>query len=150
MKKITAEMLDRTQLTEQDTKDLFEWSTLLSAKNNFDPEVLFYPRTMIARAKADEEPIVYLPLHPVIMFESLAPMPGLTVRQTAMALYQIGEVMEQVALDTGYGEMFFMTNDADEVKATSRRGWIISLYDPEKGTWLMKRRVGKKVATELL
>src|SRR6266702_2624777 len=142
MKRITAELLD--SVTEQDTKELFEWSLALKEKNNFDSDVLFYPRCVVTRAVADGEPIVYLPLHPVIMFESLAPKPGLSKGQIAMALYRIGEAVEQVAQSTGYGEMYFLTNDEDEVKATSRRGWIICLYDSEKKTWLMKRRVGKK------
>ena len=144
MKKITAEILDRTALTPDDTKELFEWSALLREKNNFDPDVLFYPRTVITRAKADEEPIVYVPVHPVLMFESLAPKPGLSLGQTAMALYRIGELTEQVARDAGFGEMYFLTNDEDEMKSASKRGWVVCLYDPEKKTWLMKLRIPKK------
>jgi hypothetical protein len=144
MKKITAEILDRSELTAEDTKDLIEWSVALAHKSNFDPDVLFYHRTVITRAKSGDEPIVYLPLQPVMMFESLAPKPGLSKGHIAMSLYRIGEVVEEAATQMGYGEMYFLTNDEPEMLATSRRGWTVCLYDSEKQTWLMKRKFPQK------
>lgn len=141
MKRITAEVLDRTQLSAEDSKDLIDWSLALAQKTDFDPAVLFYPRTVISRALADGEPILYLPLHPVVMFESLAPQPGLGKGHIAMSLYRIGQEMQDVAHQTGYGEMYFITNDPDEVKATQKRGWIVAMHDAEQGKWLMKFRV---------
>ena len=140
MKKITAELLPLGALTEEDVRDFVTWVQGLRHVNNFDPEVMFYDRTAMCRSLADGVPELYLPIQPVLMYESLAPRPGLSKRHIAMGLYRIGELMDTACQQLGFGEQYFITNDPDEVAAVCKRGWSVCLHDKEKGEWLMKKR----------
>lgn len=129
-------------LTEKDAENFVQWVYELK-DNNFDPGVMFYPRTIMCRAQAGEEPIVYLPLQPVLMFESLAPKPGLSSRQTAMALWKIGEAVDKAALETGFREAYFFTNDEREAQVCALHGWKIAMYDDKQKAWLMKHKISE-------
>lgn len=141
MEKITADILRQQDLTEQDAEKFCEWVYAMKDKNNFDPAVMWYERTIMCRAQAGEEPIAYLPLQPVLMYESLAPKPGATSRQIAMALWKIGEVVDDAARATGFHEAFFITSDEREATVCSLHGWAIIMHDHERKTWLMKHRI---------
>lgn len=139
MKKVTAELLPLAAMTPPDTHDFVEWVT--SIRNNFDPEVMGYPRTVLCRAKAGDEPIAYVPLHAVLMYESLAPRPGTSALQLAQGLREISAVADQAAAQTGHGENYFLTNSEEEMKLCVKRGWKVRLYDPERKEWLLRRKV---------
>jgi hypothetical protein len=140
MKKVSAQILERYRLSQEDVELLFNWSIQLGT-NSFDPSVLFYPRTVVCKASSGGDPIAFVPIQPVLMYESLAPKPGISELQTVLALYRFHQIGEQAAKEYGYGEMYFLTNSEGEMLASSKRGWVVSLYDPEKHTWLMKRRI---------
>ena len=81
-----------------------------------------------------------IPLQPVLMFESLVKKPELTKRQTALALWKIGELVESTSAFTGLREAYFITNCEDEANSCAKHGWTICLHDQDKGQWLLKRK----------
>jgi hypothetical protein len=146
VEKITAEILRQEDLTEQDAEKFCEWVYAMRDKNNFDPGVMWYPRTIMCRAQAGEEPIAYVPLQPVLMYESLAAKPGVSSRQLAMALWKISEAVDKAARVTSFCEAFLITSDENEATVASLHGWKIIMHDPERKTWLLKHRVKKEIS----
>jgi hypothetical protein len=142
MKKITADILRKEDLTIDDAEKYVEWAFRVKEKTNFDPTILYYPRTVLCRAKADDEPIVYLPLQPILMFESLAPEKNVTERQLALALWKINEAVDKMGLAAGFKESYFLTGDEREANVCSLHGWTIILHDPERKIWMLKHRIG--------
>jgi hypothetical protein len=140
MQKITADVMPLCDVPEADAKKFTEWVWNVKDKVCFDPDTLSYPRSCMTRAQNGEETLMMIPLQPVLMFESMTRKPGLTDRQSAMCLFKIGEVVEEAMQDSGHKEAYFLTNDAQEAETCSRHGWTKALYDPEKKTWLMKRK----------
>jgi hypothetical protein len=141
MKKITADILPLPALTSDDVRNFVEWVT--SIDNNFDKDVMFYPRTVMLRALADGIPIVYVPLQPVLMYESLAPGPDISNLQRAVALREISALVDGMAANTGHGEGYFLTNSLEEMELVTKRGWTVCLYDADRHTWLLKRKFKK-------
>ncbi len=137
MKKISADVLPVSALTEQEVQSFSEWVT--SIDNSFDPGITAYPRLVMSRALADDVPFAYVPLHPVLVCESLAPQPGTPVLQMARGLQALGEAVDQVGQMAGFGESYFITNSEPEMALCERRGWKAILHDPERKMWLLKR-----------
>jgi len=111
MKKIKAEILPITEMSQQDIQIFIDWVWKMRHLNWFDPQVLSYPRTVMCRADNGEEPLLYIPLQSVLMWDAIAPKPGLTPRQEAMCLWQIGEAVNQAMEATGHREAYFFTAD---------------------------------------
>jgi hypothetical protein len=141
MQTIKANVTALCNVTEDNAKKFIKWVWAFRHKNNFDMQVMTYPRTVMFTAENESGPLAFLPAQPVLMFESLAPKPGLTNKQTAMSLWRIGEVAADVMKDTGLRESYFITNDQDEADSCEKHGWTKLLHDSDKGQWLMKRRV---------
>jgi len=139
--KIKADVIPLCHLTLEDVQSFIKWVWTLRKKNDFDMRVISHPRTVMFKASDESGPIAFVPAQPVLMFESLAPKPGLTNRQTAVSLSRINEVAESVMKDVGMLEAFFITNDEPEVKLCTARGWKVILHDPEKGQWLVKKQI---------
>ena len=121
-----------------------KWAEEQRQDTDFDPGVVGYPRACMTKAMRDGQTIAMVPLHPVLMMESLIKDPNLTKTQTAATLFKLGELMEQVAKDSGHGECFFITNSKKEADMCEKhKGWIKVMYDPSKKTYLMKRKICK-------
>jgi hypothetical protein len=140
MKKITADVMPLYAVPEEDAKKFIQWVWSARDKVNFDPDTLLYPRSCMTRAQNEEETLMLIPLQPVLMFESMARKPELSDGQSVYCLHKIGQVVESLMEDTGHREAYFLTNDEREAETCSRHGWTKALYDPEKKTWLMKRK----------
>lgn len=110
MKKINADVLPLSAMTEQDVTNFKQWVWNLRSINMFDPVVMSAPRTVMCCA-GNDEPLLYVPLQPVLMFDAIAAKPGLTPRQEAMCLWKIGEKVDEVAKATGYQEIWFVCRD---------------------------------------
>jgi hypothetical protein len=143
MKKVTADVMPIGSVPVEDAKKFISWIWDARFTTQFDKDTLSYPRSCMTRAQNDEETLMMVPIHPVLMFESMARKPGLTDRQSALCLWRIGQVVEKAMEDTGHREAFFLTNDSQEAETCSHHGWTKALYDPEKKTWLMKRKVAE-------
>lgn len=132
MQKFSADISALCNVSEADAALFIKWVWTLRDKNAFDMKVMTYPRTCMARVQNEEETIMLLPFQPVLMYESLAPKPGLTDRQRALGLWRIGEVVDRAMKDTGMYESFFITTDAQEAETCSHHGWTVAMHDPRK------------------
>jgi hypothetical protein len=114
--KITARCATIGDLAKDDQENFIAWVWAARAINAFDPKVISYPRTIMLTADKEvkgcpTEPILYLPVQPVLMLESLAPKPGISPHEEAAALGRFGELLEQISKETGIQEQYFLCKD---------------------------------------
>lgn len=126
-------------VTVDEANTFARWMYGQRAKVAFNPAPLSYMRACMAIASVGDDPLLFVPFHPVIWLEAMAQNPEASPCQKAMGLWRINEQLARAMADTGMYESRFLCNDEDEVKAVTRRGWIIELHDPEKKVWLMRR-----------
>ena len=143
MQKMTADISALCQVPQADIELFVKWVWALREKNSFDMQVMTYPRACMARVQSEEETVMLVPFHPVLMYESLAPKPGLTDHQRILGLWKINQVVDEAMRDTGMYESFFITSDAQQAETCSRHGWTVAMHDPERKCWLLKHRVAK-------
>jgi hypothetical protein len=136
MKKIEAEMLPISAMSEQDARDFIEYVWHMRSLNMFDRDVLTYPKTVMLRAKSEDGNQLFIPMQSVLMFDSIAPKPGLSPRHEALALAKIGEVVDQAARDTGTRETYFFCKDDRVADLCARHG-----YEEIKGVRLLRKKV---------
>ena len=121
--KITTRVAPIGGMNEQDQRTFTDWVWKARDINCFDPDVLSYPRTVMLTADDEQGPVLYLPAQPVLMLESLAPKPELSPRKEALALYKLGQLLEQVSADTGIKETYFLCKDARVTELCARHGF---------------------------
>jgi len=136
-----AELMPICALPMDDAKLFAEWMKEQRFFTHFDPKVISYPRSAIVRVKNEDETTVMVPVHPVLMIESLGKKPGMGKPEAFQSLKEISDLLEEACLHTGFGEQYFLTGDESFVRAAILNGnWRVALYDQERKTWLMKRR----------
>ena len=111
MNKISTSLSLVGAMSSTDTKNFIDWVWQARIINCFDPDVLKYPRTIMATAEEQEAALLYIPVQPVLMFESIAPKPGISPRKEALALWKIGQMLEDVSKMTGFQEQYFLCKD---------------------------------------
>lgn len=136
MKKITAEVLPVGSLSDSDKSQFMEWVWGMMPLNMFQPEMLGYPRTVMCKAGTEDETMLFVPLQSVLMFDAIAPKPGLTPRQEAMCLWRVGEAVDEAARDSGHREVFFFCRDDRVADICARHG-----FEEIKGVRLMRKKV---------
>jgi hypothetical protein len=140
MQKITADFQTVGTVSLSDATVFIKWIWEQREKTDFDPQVLSYPRACMTIAKSGDEPLMFIPLQPVLFFESMAKKPGLSDKEAALCMWKIGEIVEQTMKLTGHAESYFITNSETESVTCSRHGWTVVMHDAEKNLWLMKRK----------
>ena len=123
MTKLSAEMLPLSAMTEQDARDFCEYVWSMHGLNMFQPEVLTYPRAVMLRARNEEGNQLFIPLQSVLMYDSIAPRPGLSPMAEARALSKIGEVVDQAAQHSGTREVYFFCRDDRVADLCARHGY---------------------------
>jgi hypothetical protein len=104
--------------------DLFnDWVNRIKDLNLFDPAVMEYPGTNTLAVDINGEPALYFPFHPVIAGESLAPKPGLTPREEAVALKKLQEGLVNIAKGLGIREIYFVCKDESLGKFVEHYGY---------------------------
>lgn len=141
MTKITAELLPLYALPLDEAKLFTDWVWQARKINMFDPEVLKAPRAAMVRAVNEQGPLLFVPLQPVLMLESLAPKPGLTPRQEAMSLWRVGEAVEGAAKLCGFQEVVFMTRDDRVADICAEHG-----FEELKGVRVLKKKIKLETA----
>lgn len=136
MRKIEAEMMPISAMSEQDVNDFMAYVWSQKPLNMFDPEIIGYPRTVMLRAKSEDENQLFIPLQSVLMYDAIAPKPGLSPREEALALAKIGKVVDQAALDSGTREVFFFCRDDRVADLCAAHG-----YEEIKGVRLLRKKV---------
>lgn len=141
MRNIETDLLPMCVVPASDAEKFVAWMTPEQRqKTDFDKSVIGYPRACMTRVQQDQKTIVLVPVHPVLMLESLARESDLTDSQLVLALISINEKLQQVMQDSGMAEVFFQTNIERFADICEHSGWEKNLYDPIKGTWLLKKR----------
>lgn len=118
MKKITARAA-----TAADAEQFAEWSLAARALNRFDPDVLEYPTTVVIATETDEEPITFVPIHDVLMCESLAVNPKATKLQIAQAIQKTDKLIEQLARNIQVRELYFLSKSPALTKLAQANGY---------------------------
>ena len=138
--KITTRCVPVGGMVKEDWENFISWVWEARKINNFDPDVVSYPRSVMLTADKEtentSEPILYLPIQPVLMLESLAPKPGITPREEALALWRLGELLEQITKDTGLQEHYFICKDDRMADYCSKHG-----FTEMKGYRLLKKKI---------
>lgn len=90
----------------------FDWANE-NIVNEFDPEVAKFPSSFTWCAYDKDGPLAYQTVQQPFMLESLAPRPGSTKQQIAIALKELTQnVITQASLK-GIGEIYYLGADAD-------------------------------------
>lgn len=109
--KITAELKAICTLTPEEMTQIISWLWQARHINCFDPDVLTYPRVIVAKAGDEDGAKLYIPLQAALIWESVAPMPGISNRQEAVCLARIEEQVVKAQQDAGFGESIFLCKD---------------------------------------
>ena len=136
LREIVADLKPLFQMPLDEAHQFMEWVKAYSWKTQFNPIVMSHPRTVMATARDEKGPLLYLPLQSCIMFDCMAPRPGANKKELAMALWQVGQVAEQVMKDTGNCDAYMYTNDNDEADSVAKHGW-----EELKGVRLLRKRI---------
>lgn len=99
------------------------WVKEIQELNLFDPTVMSYPTTNLLAVDKDGEPILYMPFQAVICGESLAPKPGLSKREEAIALKRVHEGLTNIAKGTGVREIVFVCKDESFAQFITHYGY---------------------------
>lgn len=136
MKKITAEILPVRALSEPDRDSFISWVWHMMPLNMFQKEVLTYPRTVMCKASVGEETALFVPLQSVLMYDAIAPRPGLSPKQEAMCLWRIGEQVDQLARESQHREVYFFCRDDRVADICAAHG-----FEEIKNVRVLRRKV---------
>lgn len=92
--------------------DMFIGWARENAKGNFDPQVALFPTSRTWCAYDKDGPLVYQTVQQPLMLESLAPRPGATREQIAVAMKELTQNAITQAHLGGSGEIYFVGSDA--------------------------------------
>jgi len=109
---------------ERDNPQFTAWMNAAQDINLFDPAVMSYPttRTLLAH---NGEALVYMPIQNALMMESLAPKPGITPIEEAIALREITKAVALLASQQQIRETYFLCKDERVVKFASAHGYEV-------------------------
>src|SRR5437667_603857 len=119
-----------------DVKNFIEWVWEARSVNAFDPDVLTYPRTIMSYAHDDDGALLYIPIQPVLMFESIAAKPGLSPRKEALSLWKVGQMLEEVSKQSGFQEQIFMCKDDRVADICAEHG-----FTEMKGYRILRKKI---------
>jgi hypothetical protein len=136
MYQITTRVTAVGAMPEEDKKRFVDWIWEARQINCFDPDILTYPRTVMYTADDNDGPILYLPVQPGLILESLAPRPEVSARKEAMALWKLGEMLEETSRITGIQEQYFLCRDDRVSDICCKHG-----FEEMKGYRIMKKKV---------
>ena len=143
MQKITAEALPIYSVQPEDAEKFISWVWQARYINCFDPDVLSYPRSCMATAKDAEGATLYIPIQPVLMYESIAPRPGISAKREAISLRRIGDLLEEVSRDTGLMEQYFLCKDDRVADLCAAHG-----FTEMEGYRILKKKVSARKTEE--
>jgi hypothetical protein len=133
--KVTAEVVPLGAFPPEDARQFIEWAWLVRKANRLDKDVLAYPRACMCVAKLDGNPALYVPIHPVLMWESLVPDPNLTPQERALALWRVAREVDGVMKLTGMMETYFFTSDDHFAEVARRHG-----FEEVKNVRILRRK----------
>lgn len=105
---------------ESEGKIFLDWA-LENTAGNFDPEPARFPSSRTWCAYDKDGPLVYQTVQQPLMLESLAPRPGSSKQQIALAMKELTQNAITQAHLGGSGEIYFVGSDeSTDIFATNR------------------------------
>lgn len=127
----------KLRFAQPEEKEQFtQWAERNKARNAFDPDIFGYPMLQTYCA-FNGKVVAYMPVHPVLVMDSVAPNPEAEARDLHDALESMLEAAEKCARMSGMGEVMFLASDERVARAAERRGFR------ESGMRLMRKKVLK-------
>ena len=118
-----------------DGQNMADW-VLSTPHNSFDPSIATYPHLYTFAVEDEAGPVLYVPVHPVLMVESAAVRPNITAKKYITALKEVKTAVEDMARQYGIREVHTSSGYGPMIKALRRHG-----YEPVKGA--LRKRVSK-------
>lgn len=143
MKKIQACILPVGALPEEDQKNFIEWVWRERKINMFDPDSLTHKWSAMCVAGGEKDPMLYIPLQPIFVWDAIASKPGITPRQEALCLWRIGQAVDEKMTETGIGEAWFVCKDDRVSDICLNHG-----FEEIKGVRLLRRKAKKEKPEE--
>ena len=109
----------------KDFDKIQEWMLRIVQLNLFDADIANYPQTQWLCAYDESGPLLYMPYQPVISMESLAPRPGLSPREEAMALREITKTVAYKAKECRIEEIVFACKDERVIDFAQTHGFEV-------------------------
>lgn len=122
------------RLTEEKDVEKFLEFEAGTEGNRFDPAIADYPSLRTLVAEISEEPVLFLPFHPVFVLDSVGRKPGLSAREYDVALNAAYEHVVSLARQYGISEIHFQGDAPNLIRAAKRRGFL-----PQQGLSLRKK-----------
>ena len=99
---------------------VFDWG-MENTKGNFDPEVARFKSSITWCAYDKDGPLVFQTIQRPLMLESLAPRPGATKQQIALAMKELthNAICQAHIMDAG--EVYYLGSDEDTDKFSTNR-----------------------------
>lgn len=120
--KIQAEIKIVGKMEPPEQQEFTDW-VQKTPLNMFDPDVIGYPCAMMLKAFDENGALLYIPLQSVLMYDSIAAKPGITPKQEALSMWRIGELVDSIQKDLGYGESYFVCRDDRVADICLRHGF---------------------------
>jgi hypothetical protein len=97
---------------------VFDWG-MENAKGNFDPEVARFKSSITWCAYDKSGPVCFQTIQRPLMLESLAPRPGATKEQLALAMKELTQNAITQSWVCDAGEIYFLSSDSETDKFAS-------------------------------
>lgn len=108
---------------QKDSQTYFDWLKAASDRNLVDTGVYSYPTCNTVVVEKNNEPVLMNSFHAVIMMEALAPKPGVSPKDEAIALRELYEAIKRIADATGVREIWFVCKDEGLNKFVQKHGF---------------------------
>lgn len=147
LRNIVASIKMISETTAEEAKQFMEWMWKFRWKTHFTPAVMDHPRMTIMKASDETGDLLYLPLQTCLMFDCLAPRPGLNRAEMSLSFQKINELLEKGMTATGICDAYFYTEDgefADKVATHKGVGW-----EEVRNVRLLRKRIAPPVLPEL-
>jgi hypothetical protein len=99
---------------------VYDWAAE-NSHGEFDPEVVRFPSSRTWCAYDKDGPLVFQTTQQPLMLESLAPRPGATKEQVAMAMKELTQNAITQASIGGVGEIYYLSSDPDTDKLAANQ-----------------------------
>ena len=140
LRNIVAELKPLFQMPLDEARQFMEWVKAYQWKTKFNPAVMSHPRTVMIVVKDEQGPILFMPLQSVLMFDCVAPRPGINKREMALAIWKMGQVAEDAMISTGNLDSYATINDDDLADSMIKHG-----FEEVKGVRLLRKRLPASV-----
>jgi hypothetical protein len=109
----------------QDAQKYADWLLAIANINLVDCGVYKYPRIAHLAVDKGDEQVLFNSTHPVLVQEALAPKPGLSPKDEALALRALNDALKDMARTLGFKEIWFECKDKRVIKFACKHGFEV-------------------------